>query len=122
MNMPTLYGIRNCDTMKKARTWLDAAGVAYRFHDYRVDGLDPATLDAWIARIGWERLANRSGTTFRKVVPEAERASLDGARARELMLAHPSMVRRPVLDIDGQLLVGFDATAYAQAFPAATRS
>jgi arsenate reductase len=101
MNTPTLYGIRNCDTMKKARTWLDAAGVAYRFHDYRVDGLDPAT---------------------RKVVPEAERASLDGARARELMLAHPSMVRRPVLDIDGQLLVGFDATAYAQAFPAATRS
>lgn len=116
MTAVTVFGIRNCDTMKKARSWLDGAGIVYRFHDYRVDGLAADTLDTWIAQLGWERLVNRSGTTFRAAVPEPERATLDAARARALMLAHPAMVRRPVLDIEGRLLVGFDAGAYAKAF------
>ncbi len=115
----TLHGIRNCDTMKKARAWLDRAGIAYRFHDYKADGIDAATLDRFSAQVGWERLLNRAGTTFRKCVPEAERATIDATRARALMLAHPSMIRRPVLDIDGDLLVGFDPKAYEQAFAAA---
>ena len=119
MNSVTLHGIRNCDTMKKARSWLDAAGIAYRFHDYKLEGLPAQTLDAWIAQVGWERLVNRSGTTFRKVVPEAERSALDAVQARRLMLAHPSMVRRPVLAVGDRLLVGFDAGAYEQAFAAA---
>jgi arsenate reductase len=112
----TLHGIRNCDTMKKARAWLDTAGVAYRFHDYKVDGIDTATLQCWCAQAGWERLLNRSGTTFRKVVPEGQRAAVDSAGAQALMLEHPSMIRRPVMDIDGRLLVGFDAAEYARAF------
>lgn len=108
----TIYGIRNCDTMKKARAWLDAAGIAHRFHDYRADGLDPALLANWVAELGWEALINRSGTTFRKL-PEAEREGLDSARASALMLAQPGMIRRPLLDIDGALLVGFKPEAYA---------
>jgi arsenate reductase len=116
MNEVTLHGIRNCDTMKKARAWLDAAGISYRFHDYRIDGLDAVLLDRWIGLVGWERLLNRSGTTFRKAVSEAERAAIDGDRARALMLEWPAMVRRPVLDRGGRLLVGFDVEAYEQAF------
>ncbi len=108
----TIYGIRNCDTMKKARTWLDAEGIAHRFHDYRADGLDPALLASWVSVLGWEALINRSGTTFRKL-PEPEREGLDSARARALMLAQPGMIRRPLLDIDGALLVGFKPEAYA---------
>ena len=115
----TLHGIRNCDTVKKARAWLDGAGIAYRFHDYKADGIDAAMLDRFSAQIGWERLLNRAGTTFRKCVPAAERATIEATRARALMLAHPSMIRRPVLDIEGHLLVGFDPKAYEQAFAAA---
>jgi arsenate reductase (glutaredoxin) len=107
----TIHGIRNCDTMKKARAWLDARQVAYRFHDYKIQGLAPALLDRWCAVLGWEALLNRSGTTFRKLSP-AEREPLDAARARALMLAAPSMVRRPVLEVEGRVVVGFDPDAW----------
>ena len=110
-----LYGIPNCDTMKKARAWLDAHGVAYTFHDYKKAGVDPAHLDRWIEARGWEALLNRSGTTFRKL-PEAERAGLDAAKARALMIAQPSMIRRPVLAHDGGIEVGFTPDRYAAFF------
>ena len=112
----TLHGIRNCDTMKKARAWLNHAGIAYLFHDYKVDGIDADTIDRFSRQLGWERLLNRAGTTFRKLVPEADRDAIDAAHARALMLAHPSMIRRPVLEIDGHLLLGFDPKAYEQVF------
>ena len=110
----TLHGIPNCDTVKKARSWLDARGVAYRFHDYRKAGVPEAALRGWVARLGWERLLNRSGTTFRKL-SEAERADLDAERAVALMLAHPSAIRRPVLVRGETLLVGFDPDAWTAA-------
>src|SRR3546814_19314309 len=81
----TLYGIPNCDTVKKARRWLDGAGVSYRFHDFRKDGLDPVKLQSWIDAVGWDRLLNKSGTTFRKL-PDADKAGLDAAKAKALML------------------------------------
>ncbi len=109
--IPTLYGIRNCDTMKKARAWLDAHGVAYAFHDYKVAGIDAARLEDWIGRVGWEILLNRAGTTFRKL-PEADRADIDAAKATALMLAQPSMIKRPVLDTGDALLVGFKPERY----------
>jgi len=108
----TLYGIRNCDTMKKAWTWLDQHGVAYDFHDYKKSGIDQAKLEDWVRAVGWERLLNRSGTTFRKL-PEAERQGLDADKAIGLMLAQPSMIKRPVLEADGKLLVGFRPEDYA---------
>jgi arsenate reductase len=108
-----LYGIRNCDTMKKAWTFLDEKGVAYDFHDYKKAGIDRATLEGWVARLGWEPLLNRAGTTFRKL-PEADRANLDEAKAIALMLAQPSMIKRPVLEKDGKLYVGFKPETYAQ--------
>jgi arsenate reductase len=111
----TLYGIRNCDTMKKAWTWLDRKGVAYAFHDYKKAGLDRATLEGWAARVGWERLLNRAGTTFKKL-PDADRQGVDEARAIALMLAQPSMIRRPVLEADGVLLVGFKPGEYETTF------
>lgn len=104
--MTTLYGIPNCDTVKKARTWLDAAGIAYDFHDYKKAGADPERLRAWIEQVGWEKLVNRAGTTFRKL-PEAERAIADADAAVALMAAHPSLIKRPVVEHDGGLLVGF---------------
>ncbi|MGE0210836.1 MAG: ArsC family reductase [Parvibaculaceae bacterium] len=110
----TIYGIRNCDTMKKARAWLDAHGVEYRFHDYKVDGIDKARLEGWARKAGWERLLNRAGTTFRKL-PEADRQGLDERKALALMLAQPSMIRRPVLETQEQLLVGFGPEEYARA-------
>ncbi|MFN4089906.1 MAG: ArsC family reductase [Alphaproteobacteria bacterium] len=111
----TIYGIRNCDTMKKARVWLDRHGVAYRFHDYRADGVDRSRLEAWAAQVGWETLLNRAGTTFRKL-PETEKAGLDAARALDLMRAQPAAIKRPVLELDGRLLVGFRPADYAAAF------
>jgi arsenate reductase len=108
----TIYGIKACDTMKKARDWLDAHGVAYAFHDYKTAGVDRATLQAWAAKVGWELLLNRAGTTFRKL-PDAEKTGLDEAKAIGLMLAQPSMIKRPVLDVGGDLLVGFKPEAYA---------
>jgi Spx/MgsR family transcriptional regulator len=107
----TLYGIKNCDTMKKARAWLDAKGVAYAFHDYKAEGIDRARLEAWSGTIGWETLLNRAGTTFRKL-PDADKAGLDEGRALALMLDQPSMIKRPVLDLDGRILVGFEPEIY----------
>lgn len=108
----TVYGIRNCDTIRKARAWLDSHGVAFTFRDYKVAGVDPALLDRWCEQVGWERLLNRSGSTFRRL-PDAQRCELDAPRARQLMLAQPSMIRRPVLVAGAQLLVGFDPDRYA---------
>ncbi len=109
-----LHGIRNCDTVKKARAWLDAAGIAHAFHDFKTQGLPPETLANWVAEHGWAALLNRAGTTFRKL-PEPARTGLDEARAVALMLAQPSMVKRPVLDLGGRRLVGFRPDAYAAA-------
>ncbi|MCC6718856.1 MAG: ArsC family reductase [Acetobacteraceae bacterium] len=111
----TIFGIRNCGTMKKARAWLEAHGVEYRFHDYKTAGIDAATLRGWVAEVGWEVLLNRAGTTFRKL-PEADRADLGEARAIALMLAHPGMIKRPVLAGAGALMVGFKPEAYAARF------
>jgi len=115
--MATIYGIKTCDTMKKARDWLDAHGVAYDFHDYKTAGIDRPRLEAWCRAVGWQTLLNRAGTTFRKL-PEADRADLDEAKAIALMLAQPSMIKRPVLDLGARLLVGFKPDTYAAAFPA----
>ena len=108
----TIYGIKSCDTMKKARTWLEAHGVAHDFHDYKTVGIDRARLEKWCGEVGWETLLNRAGTTFRRL-PDADKAGLDEAKAIELMLAQPSMIKRPVLDLGGKLLVGFNAQTYA---------
>lgn len=114
----TMYGIKNCDTIKKARSWLEGRGVAYAFHDYKATGIDAATLDVWIGKLGWEVLLNRAGTTFKKL-PEAAKADLDADKAKALMIAQPSMIKRPVLDMDGKLLVGFKADQYEQALASA---
>jgi arsenate reductase (glutaredoxin) len=113
--MVTIYGIKACDTMKKARTWLDAHGVAYGFHDYKTAGIDAPTLRRWAGSVGWETLLNRAGTTFRKL-PDADRQDLDEAKAMRLMLASPSMIKRPVLETGSALIVGFKPDVYAAAF------
>ncbi|MBR0670913.1 ArsC family reductase [Neoroseomonas soli] len=113
----TIHGIRNCDTMKKARAWLEGHGVAHAFHDYKVAGIDRATLEAWARKAGWEKLLNRAGTTFRKL-PEAGKQDLTEAKAIALMLAQPGMIKRPVLVIGKEILVGFDPARYAQALGA----
>ena len=107
----TMYGIKNCDTIKKARAWLDAQGMEYCFHDYKAEGIDRARLEKWCRVLGWEKLLNRAGTTFRKL-PDADKNGLDERKAIELMLAQPSMIKRPVLESDGHLLAGFDAATY----------
>ncbi|WP_334175463.1 arsenate reductase [Pseudoxanthobacter sp.] len=112
----TIYGIANCDTMKKARTWLAGHGIEAVFHDYRKAGLAPEKLAAWADAVGWEKLLNRSGTTFRKL-PEAERSDLTRDRALGLMLAQPGMIRRPVLETGSGLVVGFRPDLYAATFP-----
>ena len=111
----TLYGIPNCDTMKKARVWLDQAGIAYRFHDYKKVGVPEADLRHWIDRLGWETVLNRAGTTFRKL-PETERAGLDADRAVALMLAQPSMIKRPILVTGDAVVAGFAPDRYAAVF------
>jgi arsenate reductase len=110
-----LYGIKACDTMKKARTWLEAHGVDYAFHDYKAAGAEPALLKRWAGQVGWEVLLNRSGTTFRSL-PPAQKAGLDEAKAIALMTAQPSMIKRPVLETGPRLLVGFKPEQYAAAF------
>lgn len=109
----TLYGIKNCDTMKKAWTFLDNAGVAYDFHDYKKAGIDRATLEDWAGKLGWEVLLNRAGTTFKKL-PDADKQDIDAGKAIDLMLAQPSMIKRPVLAHGGKLYVGFKPETYAQ--------
>ena len=111
---PILYGIKACDTMKKARVWLETAGVAHEFHDYKVRGIDRARLEAWVKELGWETVLNRAGTTFRKL-PEAERQGVDAGRAVDLMLAQPSMIKRPILDLGERRIVGFRPEVYAAA-------
>ena len=110
-----LYGIKACDTMKKARAWLDRHGVVYDFHDYKSRGIDRATLDAWAGKVGWEPLLNRAGTTFRKL-PDADKADLSQEKAIRLMLAQPSMIKRPVLVIGGAVVVGFSPETYEKTF------
>jgi len=110
----TIYGIKNCDTMKKARAWLDEEGVAYAFHDYKTAGIERGRLEGWVAKAGWETLLNRAGTTFRKL-PDKDKESLSEKKALALMLAQPSMIKRPVLEAGGKLLVGFKPEQYADA-------
>ncbi|MBX9753662.1 MAG: ArsC family reductase [Pseudomonadaceae bacterium] len=110
----TLYGIKACDTMKKARTWLDAQGIGYAFHDYKTLGIDQANLQKWCDQHGWEKVLNRSGTTFRKL-DEAQKTDLTQDRAIALMLAQPSMIKRPVLDLGERSLLGFKPDIYQQA-------
>ncbi|MFK0332437.1 ArsC family reductase [Rhizobium sp. NPDC090275] len=111
----TIYGIKNCDTMKKARTWLEEHDVAYDFHDYKASGIDRAHLEKWTQEAGWETVLNRAGTTFRKL-PDDARENLDREKAIALMLEQPSMIKRPVVEADGKLLVGFKPEIYGGFF------
>jgi Spx/MgsR family transcriptional regulator len=109
----TIYGIKNCDTMKKARAWLDKRGVDYAFHDYKAAGIERSQLERWVKKVGWETLLNRAGTTFRKL-PDKEKDGITQAKALALMLKQPSMIKRPVLEASGgKLLVGFKPEQYA---------
>jgi len=109
----TIYGIKNCETMKKARAWLEKHGVAYAFHDYKAAGIDRERLEGWARAVGWETLLNRAGTTFRKL-PDKDKASITERKAIALMLDQPSMIKRPVLDVKGKLIVGFKPETYDQ--------
>lgn len=109
-----LYGIPNCDTVKKARKWLDAQGIDHAFHDYKKEGADPVKLKAWVAQAGWEKVLNRAGTTFRKL-PDADKADLDAAKAVTVMAANPSCIKRPVVEHPGGLLVGFKESEWQAA-------
>jgi arsenate reductase (glutaredoxin) len=113
----TIYGIKNCDTMKKARAWLDNHAVAHDFHDYKTAGVDRERLQRWEKKVGWETLLNRAGTTFRQL-PNRDKTSLDAKKALALMLKQPSMIKRPVLELGrGRLLVGFTPESYAKSVP-----
>ncbi len=108
----TVYGIPNCDTVKKARAWLDDQGIAYTFHDYKKQGVPLLQLDGWMRQLGWEQLLNRKGTTWRKLDAERQAGVHDAASARELMVAQPSVIRRPVVEHPGGVLVGFDVPGW----------
>jgi Spx/MgsR family transcriptional regulator len=110
----TMYGIKNCDTVAKARKWLEDRGHAYAFHDYKAVGIDRPHLEAWVKEFGWETILNRAGTTFRKL-DEADKQDLDAEKAIALMLAQPSMIKRPVLDLGDRRLVGFKPDIYEKA-------
>jgi arsenate reductase len=113
----TIYGIKNCDTMKKARAWLDQNRVAHDFHDYKTAGIERERLAGWAAKVGWEALLNRVGTTFRRL-PDTDKQALDERKALALMVAQPSMIRRPVLELgNGDILVGFKPQLYREAVP-----
>lgn len=112
----TLYGIPNCDTVKKARAWLDQHGVAYAFHDYKKAGVDEAKLHGWVEAEGWEKVLNRQGTTFRKL-PDEQREGLDADKAIAVMMANPSAIKRPIVEGDGVVLVGFDPAKWSVALP-----
>jgi arsenate reductase len=110
----TIYGIKNCDTMKKARAWLDKQGIAYAFHDYKTQGVTRERLERWEKKVGWQALLNRAGTTFRKL-PDKDKSGLDVQKAMALMLAQPSVIKRPVLELGGgKLLVGFSPELYSR--------
>ena len=113
--MTTIHGIPNCDTMKKARTWLDKHKVAHDFHDYKKAGIEKATLEGWVKKVGWEVLLNRAGTTFKKL-PEADKDGITEKKAIALMLAQPSMIKRPVLEAKGKITVGFKPEIYQALF------
>jgi arsenate reductase len=113
--MTTIYGIKNCDTMKKARAWLDEHGIAYSFHDYKTAGIDGARLAGWSSKVGWEKLLNRAGTTFRKL-PDAKKQRLDERHALSLMSEQPSLIKRPVLEHGGAVIVGFKPEVYSKLF------
>lgn len=108
------YGIPNCDTVKKARKWLDAQGIAYDFHDYKKEGADAGKLESWSNSAGWEALLNKRGTTFRKL-PDEDKADIDRAKAIRLMVENPSMIKRPVVEHPGGVLVGFSEDAWKAA-------
>ena len=110
----TIYGIKNCDTMKKARAWLDRHTIGYEFHDYKTQGIERAQLESWVKQVGWETLLNRAGTTFKKL-PDAKKSGVDEKKALALMLDQPSMIKRPVLDVGGKLTVGFKPEIYERA-------
>ena len=114
-NPVTIYGIKNCDTMMKARGWLDGRGVAYAFNDYRVDGIGRDRLEEWAGKVGWEKLLNRASTTFR-ALPDKDKQGLTQTKAIALMAAQPTMIKRPVLDVGGELTVGFKPVEYEAAF------
>jgi Spx/MgsR family transcriptional regulator len=109
--MIVIYGIKNCDTMKKARAWLDENGVAYKFHDYKNAGIDRPRLEQWVKSLGWEAVLNRAGTTFRKL-PDADKDGLTEKKAVALMLAQPSMIKRPILEVEGNIAAGFRPADY----------
>ena len=111
----TIYGIANCDTVRKARAWLDAREVPYRFHDYRALGIERARVETWIKALGWESVLNKASMTF-KELPEAEKLGLDAKKALGLALANPTMIKRPMLDLGGRLIAGFKPDVYADAF------
>ena len=110
----TLYGIPNCDTVKKARAWLAERGIDYAFHDYKKSGVDRDQLAGWVDQLGWEKLLNRAGTTFKKL-PDDMKADLDAAKAIAIMIENPSAIKRPVVEHAGGLLLGFDPAAWAKA-------
>ncbi len=110
----TIYGIKSCDTMKKARAWLDEHAVTYAFHDYKTQGIERSVLQTWADEVGWQTLLNRNGTTFRKL-PDADKADLDQVKAIALLLTQPSMIKRPVLQAGGALTVGFSPEKYQSA-------
>ncbi|MBI1361859.1 MAG: ArsC family reductase [Alphaproteobacteria bacterium] len=113
----TIYGIPNCDTMKKARAWLDAHGVGYRFHDYRAEGVERKELASWVDALGWEKVLNRASTTF-KSLAEGKKENLDRDKAIALMIANPTMIKRPMLDVSGSYIAGFKPDIYGAIFPA----
>ncbi len=112
---PTMYAIKNCDTVAKARTWLADRGIAYDFHDYKTQGIDAAHLSQWVEELGWDKVLNRAGTTFKKL-PEADRTDLDAAKAIALMVAQPSMIKRPLLDLGDRRVLGFKPELYEGLF------
>ena len=115
MKIPSVFGISTCDSVRRARQWLKTAGIEHHFHDFRKDGLEPACLDRWCQALGWEALLNRRGTTWRQL-PPAQREVMDAERARALMLAQPTLIKRPVLETGTLIEVGFDAGRYANLF------
>jgi Spx/MgsR family transcriptional regulator len=110
----TLYGITTCDTVRKARVWLEGQGVPYRFHDYRAEGIEAARLDGWVGKVGWEKLLNKGSSTFR-ALPDKDKQGLDETKAKALMRAKPTMIKRPVLEAGDTILVGFKPDAYEAA-------